>query len=249
MVILYRKPAAAGERTRTPKDPSGPQWPQLTCPADLLLLPLAHLTKAHLCAFTASTECVPSDRGKRSGYYLKGIYFRKGRWGILGLLIKSGPWWCCWWRAGLFSVLINQQLCQRPVSCLLQTYLSLKMITIRKLVHQSPTSADICCSLVRRCLTVSAYMGRQANFQWNWKETHSQGHHACLHHVVSISAFAKKKKKKTHLGRQASFFLPRKFKNMFWPLPLMVDLVQLNNLHIIMRSKAERNWDWVHSLI
>ncbi|MXQ91799.1 hypothetical protein E5288_WYG019788 [Bos mutus] len=72
MVILYRKPAAAGERTRTPKDPSGPQWPQLTCPADLLLLPLAHLTKAHLCAFTASTECVPSDRGKRSGYYLKG---------------------------------------------------------------------------------------------------------------------------------------------------------------------------------
>ena len=138
MVILYRKPAAAGERTRTPKDPSGPQWPQLTCPADLLLLPLAHLTKAHLCAFTASTECVPSDRGKRSGYYLKGIYFRKGRWGILGLLIKSGPWWCCWWRAGLFSVLINQQLCQRPVSCLLQTYLSLKMITIRKLGPSKP---------------------------------------------------------------------------------------------------------------
>ena len=67
-VTLHHKPPAVGERTRTPKDPSGPQWPQLTCPSDLRLLPLAHLTKAHLCAFTASIEGVPSDWGKWSGY-------------------------------------------------------------------------------------------------------------------------------------------------------------------------------------
>ena len=174
--------------------PSGHSWAQLTCPADLLLLLLAHLTEAHLCAFTASTECVPSDWGKQSGYCLKGIYFRKGRWGILGLLIKSGPRWCCWWQAGLFSVLINQQLCQRPVPCLcFKLIWVLKWLLLGSWVHQSPTSADICCCLVRRRLTVSAYLGRQANFQWNWKEMHSQGHHACPHHIVAISAFAKKK--------------------------------------------------------
>ena len=40
MVILYCKPPAAGERTKTPEDPSGPQWPRLST-ADLPHRPAA----------------------------------------------------------------------------------------------------------------------------------------------------------------------------------------------------------------
>lgn len=138
----------------------------------------------------------PFQLGKAIWILFKRLFIlEKKRQGISGLLMKSGPWWYCWWRACSVSWSISS--CVRGLCrvCFKLTWV-LKWLLLGSWVHQSPTSADICCSLVRRCLTVSAYMGRQANFQWNWKETHSQGHHACLHHVVSISAFAKKKKKR-----------------------------------------------------
>lgn len=128
-----------------------------------------------LCLHSFHWGC-PFWLGKMIWILLK-RYFRKGRWGLLGLLIKSGPRWCCCWRANWFSVLINQQLCRRPGLCLcFRLIWVLKWLLLGSWVAQSPTSADICCSVVRRCLTASAYLGTQANVQWSWKEKHSQGH-------------------------------------------------------------------------
>ena len=175
MVTLHHKPPAVGERTRTPKGPSGPQCPQLTCPSDLRLLPLARLTKAHLCPFRASTEGVPSDWGKWSGYCLKGISEK-----------EDEAFWACWLKVGLDdaaadgragSVSWSISSCVRPGLCLcFRLIWVLKWLLLGNWVRQSPTSADICCSVVRRCLTASAYLGIQANVQWSWKEKHSQGH-------------------------------------------------------------------------
>lgn len=143
MVILC-KPPAAGERTRSPRGslqvPSGHSWAQLTCPTDLLLLLLAHLTEsAPLCihSFHWSVSLLTE---KTIWILFKNYLFQKE---------EDEAFWACWLKVGLgdaaddgracSSVLINQQLCQRPVSVLsAQTYLSFKMITIRKLGPSEP---------------------------------------------------------------------------------------------------------------
>ena len=143
VVTLHCKPPAPGQRTRTQKDPPRPLWSQLSilgaalptsscCPAWL-----AHPTRQRedLGTFTASTECVPSELGKWSGYCLKG-YFRKGRRGILGLLMKSGPRWYCWQQACSVSWSISS--CVRGLCQVSASNLSFKTTTIRKLGPSKP---------------------------------------------------------------------------------------------------------------
>ena len=104
----------------------------------------------------------PFQLGKAIWILFKRLFIlEKKRQGISGLLMKSGPWWYCWWRACSVSWSISS--CVRGLRQVLASNLSFKIITIRKLGPSKPQQVLtlFCCREMSCRVSLSGKTGKR----------------------------------------------------------------------------------------